>query len=210
MNLLNEIVTKENTYLDCLEQIAEQVDLWIKEISKEKRLGLKPIDQMIAEADPYNNQERPSGVQPDDTVEFTPTAGAKNPQAGSGQSVSGSTEAMRIHLIYNPATGQIEKTMRTPIRSRPPAEYIEANAQQVQGALKHLEKMNPKLADLLVNGRMNVWIPRAAANAGPSSVKHLGLNTNPNIESRGNSNTSTMSPQNLANAQAAANKMRVA
>lgn len=207
MKLLNTIVKKENEYLDRFAQIQEQVDIWMKEISAEKRLGLKPMDQMVAEADPYNSAEKPQVDPANDTVEFTPTAGVAKPEQPphvQGQSAS------RIHLIYNPTTGEIEGTTKTPMLSRPPAQYIEANADQVQGALKHLEKMNPKLADMLVDGRMSVWIPRAAANAGPSSVKHLGLNTNPNIQTRGNTNVSTMSPDKLAAAQAAANNMKVA
>lgn len=207
MKLLNEIVKTENAYLDRLAQIQEQVDLWMKEISKEKRLGLKPMDQMIAEADPYNSADKPAGDPASDSVEFTPTAGVAKPE--QPPHVQGQ-QASRIHLIYNPATGEIEGTTKTPMLSRPPAQYMEANAEQVSGALKHLEKMNPKLADLLVSGRMSVWIPRAAANAGPSSVKHLGLNTNPNIETRGNTNTMKMSPEKLAAAQAAASKMKVA
>lgn len=210
MKLLNEIVKSENTYLDCLAQIAEQVDVWLKDLSKEKRLGLKPIDQMIAETDPYNTADTSRGVQPDDTVEFTPTPGAPEPESNSEQPNSNRSEAMRIHLVYNPSTNEIEKTLKTPMRSRPPAEYMEANADQISGALKHLEKMNPKLADLLVSGRMSVWIPRAASKPGPSSVKHLGLNTNPNIEMRGQTNVAKMSPEKLATAQAAANKMKVA
>lgn len=206
MNLLNEIVKTENAYLDRLAQIQEQVEIWMKEMSKEKRLGLKPMDQMIAEADPYNSAEKPA-AEPNDTVEFTPTAGVAKPEQPPHAQ---NAQPQRIHLIYNPTTGEVEGTTKTPMLSRPPAQYIEANADQVQGALKHLEKMNPKLANMLVSGRMSVWIPRAASNLGPSSVKHLGLNTNPNIESRGNANTMKMSPEKLAAAHAAANKMKVA
>ncbi len=210
MKLLNEIVKSENVYLDQLAQIQEQVEIWLNEIAREKRLGLKPIDQMVAEAgDPYNSADKTGGRQPDDTLEFTPTEGPiAKPE--NIKATSGSFDASRIHLIYNPQTGEIEKTVKTPMRSRPPADYMEANADQVQGALKHLETMNPKLADLLVAGRMSVWIPRAAAKAGPSSVKHLGLNTNPNIESKGNSNKMKMSDEDLARAQTAANKMKLA
>ncbi|MDE1830459.1 MAG: hypothetical protein KGI25_09070 [Thaumarchaeota archaeon] len=208
MKLLNEIVKSENTYLDRLAQIEEQVSIWMKQIATEKRLGLKPIDLMIAESDPYNTADR-TNTRPDDTVEFTPTSEPIEKPTNI-QASSGTFSATRIHLIYNPATGEIEKTLKTPIRSRPPADYMEANADQVAGALRHLEKMNPKLADLLVSGRMSVWIPRAAAKAGPTSVKHLGLNTNPNIESRGNSNVAKMSPEDLERAQAAASKMKIA
>lgn len=206
MKLLNDIVKERNEYSDRLEQIAEQVDVWLKEISKEKRLGLKPMDQLIAEADPYNNPGKiASATGGNDTVEFTPTSEPVQKPVQSPS--SGNTEPMRVHLIYNPATGEIEKTLKTPMRSRPPAEYIEATADQVSGALKHLEKMNPHLADMLVSGRMNVWIPRAAANMGPSSVKHLGLGP---IETKGNTNKMNLSPEQLAQARAAANKMRVA
>lgn len=202
MTLLNEIVKSENGYLDQLAQIAEQIDIWLKDISKEKRLGLKPMDQMLAELpDPYNNTG--PDIHSDDTVEFKPTSGVGAPKPDKLNN-----ELSRIHLIYNPSSGEIEKTLKTPIRSRPPAEYTEANAGQIQGALKHLEKMNPKLADLLVDGRMNVWIPRTAAKSEPSSVKHLGLSTNSNIESKGNTNIAKMSPAQMAKMHAAANRMK--
>lgn len=207
MKLLNEIVKTENTYFDCIAQIAEQVNIWLKDLSKEKRLGLKTMDQMIAETDPYNSVDAAKGAQPEDTVEFTPTSNSENSETDEPSAPS-SNEAMRIHLVYNPATEEIEKTLKTPMRSRPPAEYMEANADQVNGALKHLEKMNPKLADLLVSGRMSIWIPRAAAKSGPSSVKHLGLNTNPNIEMRGQTNVVKMSPDQLTSARSAADKMK--
>lgn len=207
MKLLNTIVKERNVYADRLEQIAEQVDVWLNDISKEKRLGLKPMDQLITEADPYNTADKnsPTGSTDNDTVEFTPT---NEPIEKPVQTPSaGNTEPMRVHLIYDPATGEIVKTLKTPMRSRPPAEYMEATADQVSGALRHLEKMNPHLADLLVSGRMNVWIPRAKSNMGPSSVKHLGLAP---VETRGNSNKMTLSPEQLAAARAAAGKMKVA
>lgn len=205
MKLLNSIVKERNEYADHLVQIAEQVDVWLNDLSKEKRLGLKPMDQLLAEVDPYNTANNSAAPASDDTVEFTPT---KEPVAKPEQVPSaGNTEPMRIHLIYNPATGEIEKTVKTTMRSRPPAEYMEATAEQVSGALKHLEKMNPHLADLLVSGRMSVWIPRATANMGPSSVKHIGLGP---VTSKGNSNKMTLSPDQLASARAAANKMKIA
>lgn len=205
MTLLNEIVKNENVYLDQLAQITEQVDIWLKEISKEKRLGLKPMDQMLAELpDPYNTAQ---GSRPEDTVEFTPTPGFEKPKSDTSSSSSNSS---RIHLIYNPSTGEIEKTLKTPILSRPPAEYMEATAEQIEGTLKHLEKMNPKLADQLVKGRMSVWIPRAAAKVEPSSVKHLGLNPKLDVESHGDTNIAKMSPEKMAKMHAAADKMELA
>lgn len=208
MKLLNDIVKDRANYADRLQQIAEQVDTWHKEISREKRLGLKPLDQMINEADPYNNPGAagPGRPQPaSDTVEFTPSS--ERSEKPEQPPHVGSAPSARIHLIYNPTSGEIERVVKTPMRSRPPAEFIEATAEQVTGALKHLEKMNPHLADLLVNGRMSVWIPRKNAEAGPSSVKHLGLQSTGTGQEK---NVRNMSPEDLAKAHYAAQNMKLA
>lgn len=207
MKLLNEIAKERNTYADRLQQILEQSKIWLNEISGEKRLGLKPMDQMVAEADPYNSADSRTNrgtSQENDTVEFTPQPNAEKPVQPEPRP---SAEPTRVHLIYDPKSGEIIKTLKTPLRSRPPADFIEANAEQVNGALKHLEKLNPELADMLVSGRMNVWIPRAAMASNPTSVKHIGLGP---VTSRGNSNQMHLSPDQLAAATQAAGKMKIA
>lgn len=209
MQLLNDFVKTENLYLNRLSQIQERVEIWIKQISEQKRIGLPLISQLITEKDPYNTADAGTYSEPEDTVEFKPSsepiAKPENHQPISG----GMNERLRLHLIYNPKTGEIESSIKTPALSRPPSQYIEANADQISGAIKHLEKLNPKLADLLVAGRMSVWIPRSIGNIGPSNVKHLGLNTNPKIHSRGNSNVANMSDHDLAKARDAANQMKI-
>lgn len=205
MKLLNDIVKDRADYADRLQQIAEKADAWLEAISKEKRLGLKPIDQMLNEIDPYNTWGKKSiGSDVDDSVEFTPSSA---PIEKPVQGPQADRAVMRIHLIYNPASGEVQKVIKTPMRSRPPAEYMEANADQVSGALKHLEKLNPHLADLLVRGKMSVWIPRKEAAVEPSSVKHLGLQTNAPGQDK---NVRNLSPTDLAKAHHAASRMSLA
>lgn len=205
MKLLKEISGEMVAYSKRLEKIAEKANEWLGQISEEKRLGLSTIDKILeANGDPYNsadqnNWKNRQPPQQNDSIDFTPQPNVQRPVLNKN------TTPKRIHLIYDPSSGEIQKVVKTPMMSRPPAEYTEANAQQVNDALKHLERINPKLADLLVNGSMSIWIPRNPTSQ-QGNVQSLKLTS----AGGGATNKVDMTPDRLANAQSAAGKMSLA
>lgn len=195
MKLLKEISSTQVAYTNRLEKISEKVTQWLEKISEEKRLGLPTMDVIVeAGGDPYNSANRQAPPK-NNSVNFSPQPNVERPvinqQVGAQK---------RIHLVYDPSSGKIEKALKTPMTSRPSSEYIEANAQQVHDALTHLERTSPKLADLLVNGSLSIWIPRSAAQQ----------NSSPQQSGTCGTNIMKMSPDRLAQAQAAAGKMSLA
>jgi hypothetical protein len=203
MKLLKSVNYFAESYQKKLVRMNERTNLWMTEISKEKRIGL-------SEDNPYDNNPLGNNrlsPQKDDSIDFQPQDNIEPPTQSDAHNRRGPT--VRIHLVYNPGEGKIEKVIKTPIRSRPPAEYMEATADQVRGALKHLNNINPELAQKLVRGDMSVWIPRAHASSMPSNVKHLGLSSDGNHNGSG-TNKVEMSPERLANAHKAASQMSFA
>jgi hypothetical protein len=98
-----------------------------------------------------------------------------------------SSTARRIHVIYDPSSGRVEKVSKTSILSRPPSEYTEANASQVSDVLRYLERISPRMADALVNGDVNIWVPRNLSSIDKQragSIRQLGLKTIPIAQTR--------------------------
>ena len=198
LHLLKEISGDTSAYQKRLGKIAKKINEWALEIHEEKRLGLRPMEQLIGEAgyDPYNsaNNQNQRGGQ-NDSIDFSPQPDVQRPV------IDQNTRPKRMHIVYDPSSGEVSKAIKTGLMSRPPADYMEANAQQVQDALKHLESMNPKLADLLVSGSLSIWVPRntKAPSGGP-----MGLEGG---SGPGGHNVRNMSPDQMAHAQSAADRM---
>lgn len=201
MKLMKEIAKEIGTYKTFLESLVEKSDGFQKEINEEKRLGIQPT----FEADYYQRDTRsdstiPAQVRGDDTVNFKPQGPVEKPV----QHPNANRVPQRIHLIYDPQKGKVMDAMKTDMRARPPAEYMEANAEQVQGAMRHIEGLNPKLAELLQSGKANIWIPRVAAQTGQQEpIAAQGTGT-------GGTTIMKMDPERLKKAQAAAGEMSLA
>ena len=157
MKLIGEINKSTSLYERKVHRMSKQIALWIAEAKQENRLGLLPIDVIMESNDDQSQQHNTSPL------------------------------ARRIHIIYDPNTGQIEKVTKTSILSRPPSEYTEANASQMQHVMGELERISPKMADALVNGDVNVWVPRnitTSHNGNTGSFRQIGLRTAPIIQTR--------------------------
>jgi len=197
LKLLREVSSETSAYQKRLERIHSKILEWSTQIFEEKRLGLSAMDQIVMEAgfDPYNSANPAQGPQQNDTMDFEPQQNVARPV------INKNTQPKRMHIIYDPTQGEVSKAIKTGLVSRPPPEYIEANAQQVHDALKHLEQMNPKLADLLTSGHLSVWVPRNA-----TAVKRppMGLEGG---SGPGGMNTRHMSDDQLAQARSAADNL---
>ncbi len=194
MTLLEQLNTKVNKYKAYLNNINEKLDRGIAKVSQERRLG-------IAEARDYYVQDRQHGGA-SDVVEFEPT---NEPIAAPVQHPREERRAeKRFHVIYNPSTGKVSGIRQTKPFERIPPEFIQPNAQQMHDVMKHLETMDPRLADKLVSGVLDIWIPRIQTEPGHAST--LAAHT----ASTGGMRKHEISPDQLAAARAAANKMSFA
>ncbi len=192
MSLLKSICEDINSYKAFLETILEKVEKFEDEISNEKRLGL------TLEAPDYYQQHKPE----QDVVDFeAPTGQVAKPQQPQQLGPQGGPKNARIHIIYDPSTGRIQDAQQTSMFQRPSTDFTEANADQLDAAIKHLNKLNPALADKIVNGTMAVWIPRVQRNPNASKMANM---------QHGGATKRELSPEQLAQARAAANKMSLA
>lgn len=190
MSLLKQICEDINSYKAFLETILEKVEQFEVEISKEKRLGLR------LEAGEYYQQDK-SGK---DTLDFqAPTEPVAKPQ--QQEPPQHSAQKARIHIIYDPSTGRVLNAGQTSMFQQPTGEYQEADAQQLEQAIANINRMNPALADKIVNGTMAVWVPRQQKN--PNAAKMATMQ-------HGGMNKVELSPQQLAAARTAASKMSLA
>lgn len=189
MNLLKQISEDITTYRAFVHSLVEKIEEYEREISNENRLGLLEAPYFIQDKNP-NNQGN------NDTINFqAPT----EPVAAPVQHPNASNALQRIHLIYDPAKGKVVNAIKTDPRARPPAEYIEASAQQVADAMKHIESFSPETAQKLKSGQVNIWIPRAQAQSSADRLQSTG--TGPDKVKM------QMSPDRLAAAQKAASQM---
>lgn len=193
MSLLQQINKDVKKYKAYLNRINERLEKGIIAVKEERRLG-------IAEAQDYYHQDRQHGGV-SDTVEFEPTEG---PIAAPIQHPSEERARRRFHVIYDPSTGKISDLRQTKPFERIPSEFVQPNAQQMHDVMKHLEKMDPRLADRLVSGILDIWIPRTQAAPGHAST--LAAHT----ASTGGMTRREMSPDQLAAARQAASKMTLA
>lgn len=191
MDLLKQITEDIKSYHTFFHSILEKIEQFEQEISSEKRLGLYEA--------PYYVQDKPRSAS-SDTVDFkAPT----EPVAAPVQHPNADRSPQRIHLIYDPAQAKVINAIKTDTRSRPPAEYIEASAQQVEDAMKHIQSFSPETAQKLKSGQINIWIPRSQAQpGGTNALQSTGMG--------GSNVTKQMSPDRLASAQQAADKMTLA
>ncbi len=194
MSLLKSICEDINSYKAFLETILEKVERFEIEISNEKRLGL------TLEAPDYYHQDKANK----DVVDFqAPTEPVAKPQQKPEPQLGpqGGPPKARIHIVYDPSTGRIQDAQQTSMFQRPSTDFVEANADQLDAAIKHLNRINPQLADKIVNGTMAVWIPRVVKN--PNAAKMATMQ-------HGGMNKKELSPEQLANARTAASKMSLA
>ncbi len=194
MALLKQLSKEIKSYNAFVQTILEKIEKFEEELKLEKRLGL-------SEADYYQNDTPgaagKAGPRPTDTVQFQPT---KEPIAEPTQHPN--EKPSRIHLVYNPSTGRVEDAIKTGPWGRPPSEYMEANADQLAGALKHIERNSPDIAQKIVSGQLSVWIPRSVPQAGKSSMLE------PKSAQAG-PNKMQLTPAGLAHARATADKMQL-
>lgn len=201
MKLLKQLSEDVNAYKSHLNSVYKALKKAINEVKEERRLGL-------AEARDYFTQDRANGGNAD-TINFEPTQGpataTKQPIAAPQQHAAANPNAnKRFHLIFDPSTGKISEMRATKPFEKVPAEFVQPNADQMHAVLKHLESMDPRLADKLVNGTLDIWIPRTAA--APAHASTLAAHT----ASTGGMNRREMSPEQLAAARNAANNMSLA
>lgn len=195
MGLLQNICEDINSYKAFVATLVEKVERLQEEITTEKRLGLY-------EMDPYNTAgaHQKMGAKPNDTVDFqAPTEPVErpvqHPNANKGP-------AQRLHAIYDPSKGRVVDVVKAGPQNRPEGEFMEANADQVHNALQHLEKINPRLADMLMNGSINIWIPRNTHTPQNSQMLSQPQSTG--------TRKVELDPQRLAAAHAAADQMTLA
>jgi hypothetical protein len=194
MSLMKQVSEDIQAYKAFVQTIVEKIEKIEDELNQEKRIG---IDEVF-EAHDYYMQDKGPKQAADDSVDFQNPGAVEKPVQHPGEQ---RVRAQRMHLIYDPKQGKVIDTVKTGIQSRPPAEYIEANADQVANAMKHIEGMSPEIADRIKKGTISIWIPRSQAQ--PISLANQASNT-------GGTNKIEMDPNRLATAQAAANKMSFA
>lgn len=152
MNLLQQISENVSSYDVFLEKLVQKVDRFEVELVIEKRLGLS-----IHEADDYYQKDIQKPSQ--DVVNFKPQSSAQPPPPAQNSSPS-----QRIHLVFDPKTNKISDVIKTDIRSNPGEQFEQANQQQVEAAVQHMQKLKPEMAQKVQNGSIAVWIPRAEQN----------------------------------------------
>lgn len=195
MDLLKQICEDVKSYRDFVHSLTEKVEQIEEALSLEKRLGLRETAYY------QNGNNVPGG--PKDSVDFQPQADVAKPQQAEGppKGMGGNKMAGRIQLMYNPATGRVEDAKQAEGMNKPPAPgYVVANAQQLDAALSHINQIDKALADKIVAGQVQVFVPQ-----NPSAPKQ-----NSNVQQHGGMNRIEMDPSQLANAKAAADKMSLA
>lgn len=197
MDLLKQISEEIHAYYDSVHALVEKIEAIEVELTKEKRLGLR-------ETAYYQNDNAHAAGKPE-TVDFQPQSNVakptQQPSGGPEKGLGGNKMQGRIQLMYNPASGRVEDAKQAQGMNQPPAPgYVPANAQQLQDALKHIEQIDKTLADKIVAGNVQVFIPQKAE--APRQT--------PNVTTHGGMNRMEMDPSQLANAKAAADKMSLA
>lgn len=196
MDLLKQITEDIKSYHKHVYSLIEKIEQFEEAISIEKRLGLR-------ETAYYQNDNPGAAGKPNDTVDFQPQGNVQKGQQPTPPPKGVGTNAMqgRIQLMYNPATGKVEDAKQAQGMHSPPAPgYVVANAQQLDAALKHIEGIDKELADKIVAGNVQVFVPQ-----NPNAPKQ-----NPNVQQHGGMNKIEMEPSRLAAAQQAASKMSLA
>ena len=194
MDLLKQISEEIKTYRGFVHSLVAKIDELEEAISLEKRLGLRETA--------YYQNHKPEG-QPQDTLNFEPQPDVAKPQqsAGPPKGLGGNKMAGRIQLMYNPATGRVVDAKQAHGMEPPAQGYVQANAQQLDAALAHINSIDKALADKIVAGTVQVFVPQNPNAPQPSpkvTTQHGGMNR---LE---------MDPQQLAAAQKAASQMSLA
>lgn len=195
MDLLKQISEDIKSYRNFVHTLTEKVEQLEETISLEKRLGLRETAYY------QNGNNVPGG--PKDSVDFQPQGDVAKPQQPEGppKGMGGNKMGGRIQLMYNPATGRVEDAKQADGMNKPPAPgYVVANAQQLDAALSHINQIDKALADKIVAGQVQVFVPQ-----NPSAPKQ-----NTNVQQHGGMNRIEMDPTKLASAKAAADKMSLA
>jgi hypothetical protein len=195
MDLLKQISEDIKSYRAFVETLVEKIESIEEDLSLEKRLGL-------LEAAYYQNDNPKAAGKPNDTIEFEPQQNVAKPQQipGPPKGMGGNKMTGRIQLMYNPATGKVEDAKQAQGPNTGPAPgYVAANAQQLQDALKHIEGMDKSLADKIVAGNVQVFVPQNPQSQAPKLTR--------NVQQHGGMNRIEMSDQDFKNAQAAADQM---
>lgn len=203
MNLLKQITEDINSYHQFVYSLVEKVEQFEEEIRLEKRLGLRETDY-YQNGNPNAIANRPQGrpaVRGNDTIDFKPQPNVAKPQANQAppKGVVGGMQG-RIQLMYNPATGKVEDAKQAQGMEPPAPGYTTANAQQLDDALKHIESIDKSLADKIVAGTVQVFVPQ-----NPQAPKQ-----SPNVQQHNGMNRLEMDPDQLARAKAAADQMSLA
>jgi hypothetical protein len=196
MDLLKQITEDIKSYHNHIHSLVEKIEQFEETISLEKRLGLRETA--------YYQQDVASGKPAPGSVEFQPQPGVAKPQQVTPPPKGpGGTNAMtgRIQLMYNPATGRVEDAKQASGMHTPPAPgYVVANAQQLDAALAHINSIDKALADKIVAGQVQVFVPQ-----NPNAPK-----ATPNVQQHGGMNKIEMDPTRLAAANKAAGEMSLA
>jgi hypothetical protein len=191
MDLLKQITEDIKSYHNFVNSLTVKIDEFEEAISLEKRLGLRETA--------YYQQDK-QGAPSQDSLEFSPTPGVGKPQPieTPAKGMGGNKMQGRIQLMYNPATGRVEDAKQAHGMEPPAQGYVQANAQQLNAALAHINSIDKALADKIVGGQVQVFVPQNPNAATPNVMQHGGMNR------------MELDPQRLAQAQQAANKMSLA
>lgn len=196
MDLLKQITEDIKTYHSFVFSLTEKIEEFQEELVLEKRLGLYETD--------YYQNDNPGalGNKAPDSMDFKPTPDVAKPQQiQPPKGPVGNVGNGRIQLMYNPATGKVEDAKKAEgMHTTPAPGYIAANAQQLEDALKHIESIDKSLADKIVAGQVQVFVPQ-----NPNAPK-----ATPKVQQQGGVNRMEMDPSQLAAAHAAANQMSLA
>lgn len=196
MGLLQDICAEINEYKAFVATLADKADRIQEELAGEKRLGL-------FEMDPYNSTGKAAaltGAEPArDVVDFVDPGHVERPVQHPN---ANKQPTQRLAAVYDPAKGRVIDVLKANPQGRPEGDFIEANADQFDVALKHLNKINPKLADMLMSGAISVWIPR-----GQHIPQHSSMLSQP--QGTGTRRVE-LDPKRLAAAQQAAAQMTLA
>jgi len=195
MDLLKQISEDIKAYHTSVHALVEKIEEIEAVLAQEKRLGLR-------ETAYYQNGNQAAG-KPGDTLDFQaqPDVAKPQPIEGPPKGMGGNKMGGRIQLMYNPATGRVEDAKQAHGMAPPAEGYIQASAQQLQDALKHIEGIDKELADKIMAGQVQVFVPQ-----NPNAPKQT-----PKVTSQpGGMNRMEMDPERLAAAQKAASGMSLA